>query len=62
MSSNPINDFFTGVRDQIRKITWPDRATTINTTIVVIIATVITAAYIGAVDYGLDYLIKEFII
>lgn len=62
MNSNPINDFISGVSDQIKKITWPDRTTTVNTTIAVIIATIVTAAYIGAVDYGLDYIIKQFII
>lgn len=62
MNTNPINDFFTGVRDQVKKISWPSQSTTIKTTIIVIVATIITAAYIGVVDYGLAYLIKEFII
>lgn len=62
MSTNPIKEFFTGVRDQINKITWPDRVTTFRTTFIVIVATIITAAYIGVIDYGLAYLIKEFVI
>jgi len=62
MNSNPINDFFIGVRDQVKKITWPDRATTFRTTAIVIVATIVVALYVSVIDHGLNYLIKEFII
>lgn len=65
MSNNPfsaINSFFVGVRDEAKKVTWPTRQQTIQTTFVVISATIIVAIYIGFVDFGLSELVKKFLI
>ncbi|MBU0648181.1 preprotein translocase subunit SecE [Patescibacteria group bacterium] len=62
MSKNPIVEFFAGVQEEARKVTWPSRQQTIQTTVVVIVATVIVAAFVGVVDYGLNYIIQRFLI
>lgn len=65
MKNNPINalgSFFVGVREEAKKVTWPTRTQTTQTTIIVITATLIVAAYIGLVDYGLSALVQKFLI
>lgn len=62
MKNNFIMSFFVGVREEIKKIAWPSRQKTIQTTIIVVVATLLASAYIGLVDYGLSYLIQKFII
>lgn len=42
--------FFTDIQDELKKVTWPSRATTIRLTLVVIVISLIIAAYIGIID------------
>ncbi|MFZ5391764.1 MAG: preprotein translocase subunit SecE [Patescibacteria group bacterium] len=62
MKNNPISSFFIDVREEIKKISWPSSKQTINTTLLVIGATVVVGLYIGAIDYLLTLVIKNFLI
>lgn len=62
MKNNPIASFFVDVREEIKKISWPTSKQTINTTLLVIAATIVVGLYIGAIDYLLTILIKNFLI
>lgn len=65
MKNNPlslIRNYLVGVREEIKKVTWPTRTQTIQTTVLVIVATLAIAAYVGVIDYGLSLLIKRFLI
>lgn len=62
MKNNPISSFFIDVREEIKKISWPTSKQTINTTLLVIAATVVVGLYIGAIDYLLTLVIKNFLI
>lgn len=48
-------------RDELKKVTWPSRQTTINYTFVVAAASLAIGLITGAVDYGLSQLLKLFI-
>ncbi len=57
-----IGSFFVSVREEAKKISWPTRTQTMQTTFIVIAATIIVGAYVGVVDYVLDLIIKNYII
>lgn len=42
--------YFAEVRDELGKVTWPNRQQTIAKTLLVIVASVIVGLYIGALD------------
>ena len=48
-------------RDELKKVTWPSRQTTINYTIVVALASVAIGILTGDIDYGLSQLLKIFV-
>jgi preprotein translocase subunit SecE len=61
---NPFTWLFTYLREareELRKVTWPNRQTTTKYSLVVIILCVVLAAFFGGLDWlltlGLDWLI-----
>ena len=50
--------FFREVRIELRKVTWPTKKQTINSTVVIIIFVFIIAAFLGLVDFGLSKLVQ----
>ena len=46
-----ITSYFKGIRAEFTQITWPDRATAIRLTIVVVVFSAIFAAFLGVIDY-----------
>ena len=53
--------FITEARDELKKVQWPTRATTIQYTILVIIGSAIVGSLTGAIDYGLAKLLEQII-
>jgi len=49
--------FFKEVRVEFSKVSWPSREELIQSTIVVIIVSLLVAAFIGLVDLGLNRLV-----
>ncbi|MDO8515228.1 MAG: preprotein translocase subunit SecE [bacterium] len=43
--------FFIEVRDELKKVTWPNRPQVIKMTAVVIGVTVVVSAYLGGLDF-----------
>jgi preprotein translocase subunit SecE len=43
--------FVKEARDELKKVTWPTRQTTIRYTLIVIIASIIVGLVIGGIDY-----------
>jgi preprotein translocase subunit SecE len=56
-----IINFFTEVRSELNKVTWPTREEIFQMTGIVIITTVIVSAYVGVIDLGLTKLIEVFL-
>lgn len=54
-------EFFQDVVTELNKVSWPTRIETIRMTGIVIITTIIVAAYVGGIDYSLTKLIEGFI-
>ena len=54
--------FFKGVKSEFKKITWPDRKTTLKQSIAVVAISVVLGVIIALLDrviqYGVDFLIS----
>ena len=48
-SFNPVS-FYNQVRDELKKVNWPARETTISRSIVVVVVVGLITAYLGVVD------------
>ena len=48
-SFNPVS-FYNQGRDELKKVNWPARETTISTSIVVVVVVGLITAYLGVVD------------
>jgi preprotein translocase subunit SecE len=53
-----ITQFLKEVRFELKRVTWPSRKETIAGTMVVLVIVLITAFFLGIVDFGLSELIK----
>lgn len=58
---NKISQFLKEVKQELRKVTWPTKAETIRYSIMVIVASLIVAVYLGGVDYVVASLLERFI-
>jgi preprotein translocase subunit SecE len=54
-----IRDFTREVLVEFRKVTWPSRAELVNSTVVVIVVTVVLAFFLGGVDIALARLVER---
>lgn len=46
--------FFTEARQELKKVTWPNKQQTMNSTWVVILVTIVLAVFLGVVDMFLS--------
>ena len=53
-----IREFVQEVIAEFHKVTWPSRAELINSTVVVIVVTVVLALFLGAVDIVLARVVE----
>ncbi len=60
--ANRITGYFREAKDELRKVVWPSRQQTVNDTILVIAISLIVAAFLGALDYGLNIVLQRFFI
>jgi len=56
--------FYTDVRSEMKKVTWPPRQEVVGTTVVVVVAVFFFGLYLGLVDYlltlGLNWVLAYF--
>ena len=57
-----ISKFLKESRQEIKKVTWPTRKDTVRYTIMVVVASLIVAAYLGGVDALVMYVIRNFVL
>jgi len=57
-----IINFFTESRHELKQVQWPTRKETVYLTAMVILISIILAAFLGGLDYGFAYLLRVFII
>lgn len=54
-------NYFQQVRSEMRHVVWPSRNTTIMYTVVVIVISLVVAAYLGVLDYLFSAVLKRLI-
>lgn len=60
-SPGKVKIFFDEVKVEFTKIVWPSRKVTLSLTGVVVVLTIIIAAYLGSVDLLLGKLVSSFL-
>ena len=50
--------FLVDVRQELNKVTWPERKETVTSTGVILFLVVLTAIYLGALDWGVSRLVR----
>ena len=59
---NWLISFFAEARAEFSKINWPTAQETIRMTTVVVVLSISIAAFLGAVDYGLLYVLNSYLL
>ena len=59
--ANKVFSFFSETKQELKKVVWPTRNELTGSTIVVIVTTLILAAFIGVVDLILSQIIHRII-
>jgi preprotein translocase subunit SecE len=54
-----ITEFFREVLLEFKRVTWPSRQELVNSTVVVIVVTVVLAFFLGMVDIGLTKVVER---
>lgn len=57
-----ITAYIKDIRAEFFHITWPDRATAIRLTLIVVVFTAAVAVFLGGVDYLFGEAVRKFII
>jgi preprotein translocase subunit SecE len=50
--------FLREVKTELKKVTWPSRKDTLSGTVVVLVAVIIIAVFLGIIDFWLSSLVK----
>jgi preprotein translocase subunit SecE len=58
---NKIVNYFKGAKEELSKVVWPSRQTTINHTLMVIGVSVAVAIFLGVIDLGLSKVVENLI-
>jgi preprotein translocase subunit SecE len=59
---NPLLRYFSEARAELAKVNWPSRKETVRLTTIVIGFTLVTAAFIGSIDYVLSLALQKLIL
>ena len=59
---NPLLRYFSEARAELAKVNWPSRKETARLTAIVIGFTLVTAAFIGSIDYVLSLALQKLIL
>lgn len=60
--TGPTAKYLRGVRAEFRKVTWPKRPEAWRLTLAVIVFSIVFAAFVTVVDYGINILFEKVII
>ncbi len=58
MNENRVLAYLKGSKEELKKVSWPQKKTVINHTIAVIIISVLVALFLGALDFLFSWLVK----
>ncbi len=56
-----IKQFLKEVRQEVKKVTWPTKGETIRYSLMVVVASLVVAIYLGGLDYVVTGILERFI-
>jgi preprotein translocase subunit SecE len=59
--ANKVASFFKETKQELDKVVWPSREELMGSTVVVIVTTLILAAFVGTVDFFLSIVLRIFL-
>lgn len=59
---NKLLNYFRESWDELKKVHWPTRETTVNYSVIVIVSVVIVTTIFGLVDWGFQETVNKFLI
>jgi preprotein translocase subunit SecE len=59
--ANKLFDFFSETKQELKKVVWPTRRELFGSMMVVIVTTLMLAAFIGCVDFVLSQILQRVI-
>ena len=59
--ANKVASFFKETKQELDKVVWPSREELMGSTVVVIVTTLILAAFVGIVDFFLSIVLRIFL-
>ena len=57
-----VKQYIIEVKTEAKKVSWPTKKVAVRDSAIVVAVSLVTAAFLGGVDYLLSYLIKEFVV
>ena len=54
-----VKQFVHEVAGEFRRVSWPNRAEVVNSTVVVLAVVVVIAVFLAAVDMGLSWIVEQ---
>lgn len=54
--------FVREAREELKKVQWPTRETTIRYTVIVVAASVVVGFIIGGIDYLLTFIVESYVL
>jgi len=57
-----VKQYITEVKSETKKVSWPTKKVAIKDSVMVIAISLVTAIFLGGVDFFLTYLFDEFIV
>lgn len=54
--------FLKEAKTELMKVNWPTKQQTINYTLIVVVISIVIAAFLGGLDYFFEYLLKTFLL
>jgi len=59
--SKKIITFFKEVKTEIKKVNWPTKKETLRYTLIVILVSIVTAIFLGGLDFALTTLLNKLV-
>ena len=54
-----IKNYLIDVKNEAKKVSWPSRKVTIKDSVIIIMISLVTAVFLGGVDYALSLIIEK---
>ncbi len=58
---NKITQYFIDSKAELKKVTWPTKQEAVRASILVVVISILTAAFLGLVDFALNIILEKLV-